>query len=68
MGDSATDALDQAAESVRAAWHELAALQRDQVDVDLLSEDDDRRYITALWRVQGAEEEYHRAQEQRFGR
>lgn len=62
MADTTTS-LDEAAASVRAAWHELALVRGEREHDD---PDQDRRYITALWRVQTAEEDYLRAQEEVF--
>jgi hypothetical protein len=46
--------LREAAQSVNAAWDELAETRKEE------SRDDDqaRRYIAALWRVQTAENDY----------
>jgi hypothetical protein len=60
MTDSTSSSLDDAAASVRAAWQEftIARNERERDDPE-----QDRRYITALWRVQNAEEDYVRVQE-----
>jgi hypothetical protein len=67
MGDSTINTLDEAAASVRAAWHELATIQgKDGSEETIAENDSDRRYIAARWRVQNAEENYQRVQDERF--
>jgi hypothetical protein len=64
MTDLAPSSLDEAAASLRAAWADLAKAHDEPSRDD---DEQDRRYITALWRVQGAEDNYIREKSRLFG-
>jgi hypothetical protein len=65
MTDLAPSSLDEAAASLRAAWANLTEAHDEPSRDD--DPEQDRRYITALWRVQGAEDNYIREKSRQFG-